>query len=475
MKKLSLSKIQLLLLFLLPVILFLVSYKILSKDFWFSINEGKYIINNGFPTTVLFTLHKNFYCVLQSWGSLVIFFLIYNYLGSIGMYLWIILMMLLILFVLYKICMLISRKNITISIILSLNTILGINIFLDFRPQMFTFLNLLMLIFLLELYIKNNKIKYLIPLPLIALCQINLHGIFFFMLFIFMIPYIIDSFDFKIFDIKSESYRLKPILITMIIMFLMGFINPYGIKTITYVFTSYFSKNLNSIGELMSFISMSLIYKIIYIPIFICIIYYWKNRRNIKLRYILLSYGTCVLALMTFRNIALYSLVTFFPLAFIFKNNYNLKNKKIFNCISVIIVVVFLFVINNKSNPFKFDLIKVVDKLESKYVIKNKTVYTDAENGGYLGYRGMLPYIDCRAEMFLKSNNKKKDIQEEYILLQTGKINYKNFINEYDFDYIIVENKIGETMYKYMKNDNYKYKLIEEYHKYRVYARKEMN
>ena len=45
------------------------------------------------------------------------------------------------------------------------------------------------------------------------------------------------------------------------------------------------------------------------------------------------------------------------------------------------------------------------------------------EDGGYGMFLGVKSYLDCRAEYFIKYNNKKYDILKEYFLLLHSKIN----------------------------------------------------
>ena len=122
----------------------------------------------------------------------------------------------------------------------------------------------------MELYAKTNNKKYLLILPIISLIQINIHGMFFFMLFIFMLPYIVNAFKFNFKNDIQKKYDLKPIVLIMIIMLLTGLINPYGIKNILYVFTSYGQKILNeTIIELVPLSFSSSYDKIIIFIIFL--------------------------------------------------------------------------------------------------------------------------------------------------------------------------------------------------------------
>ena len=76
-------------------------------------------------------------------------------------------------------------------------------------------------------------------------------------------------------------------------------------------------------------------------------------------------------------------------------------------------------------------------------------------------------YLDPRGEIFLKSVNKKVDIYKEYDDVEKNRINYKDFIDKYMFDYMIVDNK--ESIGYLMKHDSYIYKKVMENKRYTLY------
>ena len=150
MKKLNLSEFQFkMILFLIPFISFVLN-RFIDNDFWFTINQGRYVLEHGFPTTVLFTVHNNLDFVYQSWGTGVIFYIIYKLFGTIGINLLLVLIGELIVFLFYKICYEVSEKK-ELSYFIS---IIGMTVYSIFyistRPHLFTGLNILLLIYLLE-------------------------------------------------------------------------------------------------------------------------------------------------------------------------------------------------------------------------------------------------------------------------------------------------------------------------------------
>lgn len=99
------------------------------------------------------------------------------------------------------------------------------------------------------------------------------------------------------------------------------------------------------------------------------------------------------------------------------------------------------------------------------YILANEsksdiTVWTGYAPGDYAEFRGLHPYIDPRAEVYLKANNHKKDILQEYHDLEAAAIPYQEFLSRYEFDYILTEK--GDLLYTYLNKDP-NYKLVLEY------------
>lgn len=443
----------------------------LDNDFWFLINLGERILNEGFITTDIFTIHSNLSFFPQQWLTDVIFYLIYSKFKVFGIYVLVMNINLIITFLIYKISMLISNNKVKLSLSVTIITIIMLSIaFITTRPQIFDILLFLMEIYLLELYIKRNNKLYLIGLPIISILLINLHSSIWIMLFVILIPYYFDCLD-KTKYFEKDKYGLIHLIIVTIIMFLLGFINPYKIDAIKYLFTSYGIPEINSFIREMQpamITQMSGIYIFGYIFI-VLVSYYYK--RKIKLRYLLLFLGTSYLALSHVRGL-LYLLVCGIPsLNYSFNDiKEEIQEKyyhfKINNIIIASFGLIFLisygyFLINNRdileknSKHYLGDIANYLDENATKDI----KLYTKYEDGAYLEYRGYKCYIDPRAEVFLKVNNKQEDIYLEYFALQMGNYNYKEFLKKYEFDYLIVNH--DDLLYNYIE-DSDGYEIVYE-------------
>ena len=132
--------------------------------------------------------------------------MINKYFDLYGILLFVLVVLTIITYFYYKLCMLVSNKNKMLSTIITVVTMsLLASTFITTRPQIFAYLNLILVLYVMELYSKTNNKKYLLFLPLISLMQINIHGMFFLMLFIFMLPYIVNAFKFNFKDNNKKN------------------------------------------------------------------------------------------------------------------------------------------------------------------------------------------------------------------------------------------------------------------------------
>ena len=297
----------------------------LDNDVWFLLNSGRYVLIYGIPHIEPFTIHQNFHFVMQQWLSAVIFWKIYAVLGPYGLIVLLHIVDILIIYILFRLCMLVSSKNWQISTVVT--TIIGIiftPLFIRTRPQIFSGLLLLAEVFFLEKYSRTKQKKYLLILPYLSLLLINLHAALWPMLLIIMLPFIADALPGKFNKLKqrffsSDSYPLSPLLICLFVSFIVGFCNPYGWESMSYLSRSYGYAEINSlVGEMHPIVITNLLGAIIFLMLLCITIIY--ARKTLPLRYVLLTGGTALMALSAYRNICLLFLLGIFPFAYVFKD-----------------------------------------------------------------------------------------------------------------------------------------------------------
>lgn len=475
MKKIVNNKLYIIL--LIPILLFLIKGIVFGVDLGFLLSEGKYVLNNGIPNIDPLTFHNGLSFIMHQWLTSIFFYLIYNYIGKLGLIILELLMILLINIILYKLCKLISNKK-ELSIIIStiITTVIVLFNYIDIRPQIFTYFLLILFIYIIESYKKkNSKIIYL--LPLISIIQINLHAAMYSFLYIFTIPFIIEII------IKKELKKNKLILIIIFISIISGLINPYGIKAITYILYSS-DKSINILVPEMhhpSFFTIEyLLFTIIVFINFITYMYYYRKYKNIKISYILLLFESILLFFIAPKSYIFIYIFGIYPISYYLKD-VKLSKKKILYLnyiyhiiiIPMIVLLLLTIILLNKNiylNKDK-DIINATKYLKDNYNIKEIKPYNTRNIGPYLEYIGIKPYIDTRAELFIYKMNKKKDISNEYLNIITGKTNIDKFNKKYNFTHLIYykENDIN-----YYKNKINNYRLIYNKNNIKIWIRKDL-
>ena len=442
-----------------PFITFLfIDFK-LDNDFWFLINIGKTIIKDGFINVETFTIHSGLSFIPQQWLTDIIFIFIYSNYSIRGMYYLVIICNLLIIFLSYKLCYLVSnnrKKSIIITIFT--DVFLITTRIISTRPQLFDTIIFLLELFLIESYVLKNNKKYLYFIPLLSLFLINAHASMWLMLFVFMIPYFCEYIISKY--KKKDTFKIKPLLIIFIISLLFGFINPYGIEAIKYLFNSFGMEKINLLVNEMKPIDISKMFGLmIYVIIFIMLYSFYRNKGNNKIRYFLFSIGIIYLSLNHYK--AIIYLAILFPIIFGYNLKKDSKESKVGvflyeKIVYIVLIIGSLFlIITNAKLKDDVDIIEFADYLDNN-ATKDIKLFTDYNNGGYMEYRGYKCYIDPRAEVFLKSNNHKEDIFNEFFDLESCNLDIKTFLDKYNFDYLLVDDNLKCLLKELQDNKKYK-------------------
>lgn len=461
-----------LLIAILPVLFVLIKKDAIDNDAWFLLNHGRYIFNNGFPTIEPFSMHQGFSFVMQQWLSASIFWFFYKLLGEFGLRLVVFIISFLITYFIYKISMLLSNKKFYVSCFISFIIVLLMIPFLTTRPQIFTYLIILIEVYILELYFKNDNKRYLYFLPILSLLEINLHSSMWFMLFVFMIPFILDSFKINIRFLKREGHKKIPLFCALIIMVLVGLINPYGVKAITYIFSSYGIPEVNSfVLEMKPLTIVGLIGKLYFATMFLILFFYifYNSEKKYKLRYFLFYCGTLYLALSSAKCVPYFLIMGIIPISYYIKDdtykssiNYS-KRFEILCEVLCFIIVISCFVIAYvlKPNIESLEMKNATDYILKNYDKNKVKVYTDYNDGAFVEFKGFKCYIDPRAEVYFKSNNKKEDIFKEFYDLSNNNVECDVFLEKYKFDLLLLNEKsvlkkCASNKYKEVYNDKYR-------------------
>lgn len=450
-----------------------------DNDLWFIMATGRNILNNGIPHFDVLSMHSDYLIVTQQWLTSVIYFFTALKLGATGLAVLVSVISFAGIAVLYRYSKYLSKNTTITSLLLILYIYFFVKGFTTSRPQILSYLIFTTELFLADRFINSKNKKYLYLLPILSLLEINLHASVWLLQFCFLGVFLIEFIN------KKEIRR--PLLITLIIMFISGLINPYGINAITYVFKSYGINIININIQEMATVSVEyFLGKVVLLTLFL-VLFISSLYKKIKLRYLLLLGGTCYLALSHYKSFPYYGIAFVITMSQLLRDvnlkeiYLNLVNKiKIKNVknilvklstysykylkLSLFVAVLILFVesyqIVIKESNFDNPLERVVANLKFDAKTYDVTVYTNFMDGGYLEWKGFKPYIDPRADVFIKATNNKFDLLDEAFSLNTN-ANIKRFIRKYNFDYYIVDPEQDKYLYNYLKDEmSYKYKQI---------------
>lgn len=459
----------LLLNFVLIVIMYRVNIR--AVDIFYLIPQGKYILNNGIYHIDPFSIHNGLHVVVQNYMSSCLFYLIFKVFSWNGFVIYTIICNALICYLIYKICLLISSNNKGLSIIIMVINDILLYCFLVPRPQLLSYINLLLVIYLLELYVHKNNKKYLYFIPMISILQINMHASLWIMIFLFMLPYIVEGI--------FNKYNIKPILFIFLISLVCGLINPYGLENITFIFGSFHNKYMTSLIPELYKTAFNTLWGTIFLIILIInsLIYIIFVNKKVKIRYLCLYLGTMILGLSSLKGFSNYLLCSIFPFAYYFRNkkfniDYSIMSKLCNIFIIVLIIISSLLIVLKRNEVQEYFAGNSYSFLLKHYDKDDIRLYSIMEDGGYGMFLGVKSYLDCRAEYFIKYNNKKYDILKEYFLLQHSKININEFLDKYKFTHLLLNS--GDIMFKLSEIKGYKLVYIDKEYEYKLYVREDL-
>ncbi len=445
----------------------------LDTDIWFMLCHGKYILSNGFPTHEILTVHSDYSFQIQKWATCVLFYWLYKLAGFAGIIFFVYISSFIIEGLMYLVLKQVSNNSF-VSLMFTSITMLFMNFcFMRSRPQIFSYIFLLLEIYVLEKYVATNNKKYLIFLPIISVIYIQFHSTQWIMLFIVALCYLCDMSWIRIRRLAPGSYSKKPIVLSLMLSVASGLINPYGYKTFAYIFNSMAdTRHLEEIRECQQTPFGALV---ILLPTFAMIIYkLWQNK-SIQLRYMFLFLGTLIMGLAASRNEA-YALIGFAVAGAYLWKDYIIEEKLessafeqvIIPCITGSIIVI-LFGINSlffdNTSLFTDTDMATIDAVDTMALnvtpSKDIKVFTTFNTGGYTEWTGYTTYMDARSEVYSQKVNKKEQLYDEIDALQK-ETTITSFQNKYHFDYYIADkgSHLSHMLYdagyvKQYENDKY--------------------
>ena len=279
-----------------------------EADTRFVMNLGKYILEHGFPHVDPFTIHENLQLVAQQWLSGVFFWEAYKNFGLDGLLIADGIIGAAVVLIYWQFCLFVSDGNKILSFVISFVVGLLIAPMIVPRPHILSAVFLLIEVFLLEKFTRTEDAKFLIPLPLLSIALINFHAAVWLMSLVLCLPFLF---------VKNFRH-IKFLLAAMVGILICGFLNPYGVEAMTYVFRSYGVDIINAnIPEMFTPSAHGFQGKFFYVTETFLI--FSLARGKVPLRYIFLSGGLTFMTIMHGRNLILFYPIATIPLAYIWR------------------------------------------------------------------------------------------------------------------------------------------------------------
>lgn len=434
-----------------------------NSDTFFIIKTGEYIVQHGVvPMENPFVLHEGFGVIIQQWLFDVLIYGFYTVAGDLGVYLYSACIMVVSMVMMYRFFGLYSQNKQLKVLLLAACTMIGCS-FMVARPTSISFLLCLSAVMVMETYRQTRKWQALLWLPVISLLLINFHASMWPVMFVLLVPFLFfDSLP-KVKELGFKSAmcvyyqqwfgKWKWALLAIFGMFLVGFVNPNGIRGMSYLLLSYSSANTAKlIAELKSPEISSSIGILIILSIILLLGYLLKYKKNADMAKLYMAAGTIFLAMMHNRNMwFLFFGMTPIVLTLCGDVRIKMKTKEyasavpyaILNgCYVLAAVVLSIFVFNvgdlevSDSNTTPVAAVEYLDNLDTPK--ENVVLFTGFNNGAFMEFHDYKVYIDARPELFQEKINGKKDIYTEYLRVYAGAADFEAFLEKYQFTHLIV-------------------------------------
>ncbi|MBD3879519.1 MAG: hypothetical protein SR1Q5_07530 [Quinella sp. 1Q5] len=468
-----------------------------NADTYFVMNLGRYVLEHGFPHVDPFTIHENLQLVAQQWLSGVVFWEAYKSLGVNGLLAVDYLFGAAAVVIYWRLCLFVSGGNKILSFMISFVVGMFIAPMVVPRPHILSATVLLIEVFMLEKFTRTADAKFLIPLPLISIALINLHAAVWLMSLIVCLPFLFVK---SRHHIKFLLAAMLGVLVCGLInpygVEAMTYLfRSYGIEAINSGVREMFTPTAHTLqGKVFytteAFLIISLAkFKVPWRYVFLSggitfmaimharnlvlfyflatfpLAYVWRDfsseklfqsrKLSLGLFFLLVAANTVIITNFfneSLSNVTLPLLILFLAAVLVFLYNLlilkaegrilhqTILPRKIVSLLATLFVTsgIFFFAYTySQPKPLTTyaDAIKFILRTERPEDI---SLYITQGGGGLAGSFGIKYYIDSRSEVFLPANNGKKNIFEEYGDFLSGKLNYKDFFNRYDFTHIIL-------------------------------------
>lgn len=473
-----------------------------SADAFFMIRHGEDIIKNGFSTSNEFlSVHSDIGFMHQKWLMCIIAYAVYQLDGLRGIYITSLFMSAVSASLMFAVMNKLNPNDKYCNLLPCLTINFFINAFSAYRPQTIACALIILEIFVLEKYVKNelSSTKLYLILSGISIITMWCHSTMWMFCLIPLLPYIFDlkiindfvsKIRFGVFrKVSYEAYDKKPLMIGLIIMILCGFLQPNGVHQFPFLYNimtssvddGYAASEMQSIYRTImeSPFSLSvddLVFAIvgpgsIIIYVFCLLL---TNKSSVRLRHIYFVIGCLLLHVWAIR-LNVYALTMLGVVSAAIKSTDQTEKKpgSVSEQLSPIVALVLLamFVINaplgfrrllseqsEREYNIAFANLYGIDAIYNNVSdFANVRIFTGGNIGSYVHLLGGKSYTDGRQEVYDDRVNHTRNILREqlgYYEIIYGSDD-KNVIidtintiqDKYDFDYYLIKQVDNQALY----------------------------
>ena len=452
-----------------------------DSDMYFLAATGRYIIKSGIPRINPFCIDEGFKIIVQQWSGAVLDYFILDRLGAFAFYIVAIIYMTMALWSIFRYFAPFAESRVAMFLTMSFSAIL-LKGFCNTRGSVVSAAVLITMLRHLMDYEKDYDRRHLLVLPLTGLFIINWQAAFFPLLFVYTLPFLMPGKAKGLIYDTAKSYKkeweyYKGVLIAAFLMFLSGFINPYGIDGMLYLIKSrgVLTDYVTEFKKMAVTDSFSLYIVLIIISVTVCVI---KQGGDINFRHLCLYCGAVIISVAILRNVwhlvvAMPAVITMLnglakmPICNTFRELLLKRNKwqrllfpVIAGLISVMMLVISFFVGYSRYDgtvDCEVTPVGAVNYL-SAFDKDSLRIMSGFNNGGFLEWNGYKVLLDARPEVYNKHINGKRNLYDDYC----DAISRDNdctgaFLSEYDFTHIIAMENTG---FYYYLCDRADYKIV---------------
>lgn len=472
--------------FVIPIVVIICCFSsgISGNDFWWHIKVGEYIIETGeVPSTDIFSwygMELGIDWTAHEWLSDVIYFLIFNTFGQLGMFVFSVGSAIALYFCLWMSAKRYITNNFLFSgLFLALFGVLS-SMFFYGRPHVFSYFLLFFELKILYDFVDNQESKKIYTIPLIAILWSNLHGGSSNLTYILCLIFIFCGLcNFSVGRIEAKRLKNCSIikLIVVTALSVIGImINPIGLKVIAYPYIN-LSDNLSMtlISEWASpdakIIGNLILY---FLPIIVMTIGIISEKTSIRLLDIALMLAFLFLFFRSARFIMLWYIVAVF---YAFRYMPQIKVKKIkksseniaLGGLFFLLLVFMVFGVYKTSETYnEGKLISTVVDDTAIEAIKQDAparIFNDYNLGEALIYNDINVFFDARADLFVQENIMADGVSLMF-LEQANKeagtkyVDVDGLLKKYNFDAVAIL-KV-RALYSYILSHPERFSLVYE-------------